>query len=351
VLLLVLILVLIAFALLVVALVQGSVAWAWLSVGISVAAAGALLFDWWQRQRALRAEELPPAAPRPGRPAASANADSVTASANADSVTELIPVVPHSGNGSPESGPETSGDPETIAHGEPTQSEQTVLLPRTRPPGSAEEPSGATPRSPLWASRSPNVTSAGALPARWEGHRSPRLGEHTTFAGVDGDGTATRSNGARPGDTGLSGQGPPAEDPGTQTPSAPDAEWGATTADVHAAEPRALSEPGPPPAGGPPMEPGPAADSGPPVDPEPPADGEPSEESPGPAATAAVAGLQDEVVVVDERPRFHLGACAFLPGRQVIALPVAEAVELGFSPCGWCTPVQVLHERRRASTS
>ena len=74
-------------------------------------------------------------------------------------------------------------------------------------------------------------------------------------------------------------------------------------------------------------------------------DGElPEEPHDGPAA-ALVAGLEDEVVVVDEQPRYHVTGCRSLAGSPLIPLPVREAVELGFTPCGWCTPARTLAGR------
>jgi hypothetical protein len=77
-------------------------------------------------------------------------------------------------------------------------------------------------------------------------------------------------------------------------------------------------------------------------------DEEPPEESRDQSVAALVAQLPDEVVVVDEQPRYHLGSCRALAARAVIPLPVQEAVELGFSPCGWCAPDQTLADRHHA---
>jgi hypothetical protein len=76
-------------------------------------------------------------------------------------------------------------------------------------------------------------------------------------------------------------------------------------------------------------------------------DGEPPEEPSDPRVAALVAGLEDEVVVVDERPRYHVTGCPSLVAKQVIPLPVREAVELEFTPCGWCTPDRTLSARHR----
>jgi len=71
-------------------------------------------------------------------------------------------------------------------------------------------------------------------------------------------------------------------------------------------------------------------------------DDEPLPQRVRPADAVRVARMDAEVVVVDGRPRYHLADCSHLPGRPTEALPVAEAVELGFSPCGLCRPVDRL---------
>jgi len=75
--------------------------------------------------------------------------------------------------------------------------------------------------------------------------------------------------------------------------------------------------------------------------------GEPPEEPRDGEIAALVAELDDEVVVVDEQPRYHLAGCRSLPGRSVIPLPAKEAVELGFTPCGWCTPDRTMAGRHQ----
>jgi hypothetical protein len=69
---------------------------------------------------------------------------------------------------------------------------------------------------------------------------------------------------------------------------------------------------------------------------------EPGEEGVDPAAVATLATLDDEVFVVDEQPRYHLAHCPSLVGHESIPLPAKEAVDCEFTPCGMCTPVQVL---------
>jgi hypothetical protein len=88
---------------------------------------------------------------------------------------------------------------------------------------------------------------------------------------------------------------------------------------------------------------------GPPPPPPPPA-AEPGEEQVDDSTREAVARLDDEVLVIDEEPLFHLGRCRYLYGREVIGLPASEALELGFGGCSWCTPVAALSEQRGADT-
>jgi hypothetical protein len=78
---------------------------------------------------------------------------------------------------------------------------------------------------------------------------------------------------------------------------------------------------------------------------------EPDEEDPAdeplpqavrPNDAVRVAQMDADVLVVDGRPRYHMADCEHLAGRSSEPLPVREAVELGFSPCGLCRPVDRL---------
>jgi hypothetical protein len=60
------------------------------------------------------------------------------------------------------------------------------------------------------------------------------------------------------------------------------------------------------------------------------------------AEAARVARRTDDVLVIDGRPRYHLADCAHLLGRDAEPIPVNEAVELGFTPCGLCRPDSAL---------
>ncbi|WP_424185620.1 hypothetical protein ACOBQX_27630 [Actinokineospora sp. G85] len=76
---------------------------------------------------------------------------------------------------------------------------------------------------------------------------------------------------------------------------------------------------------------------------------EPGEEATDVSDRLVVSELSDEVRVLDERPRYHLGSCAFLSGKPSLTLPVSEARQLGFTPCALCTPDSVLSARHRAA--
>ncbi len=75
--------------------------------------------------------------------------------------------------------------------------------------------------------------------------------------------------------------------------------------------------------------------------PDDPAD-EPAQQRVGPADAAHLARTTIEVLVVDGRPRYHLAGCPHLTGRDTEPVPVAEAIDLGFTPCGRCRPVDRL---------
>jgi hypothetical protein len=60
-----------------------------------------------------------------------------------------------------------------------------------------------------------------------------------------------------------------------------------------------------------------------------------------------VVDLRDEVLVVDEHPRYHVAGCSWLSGRAATPLPLDEARTDGFTPCGWCTPDRRIAELER----
>ncbi len=97
----------------------------------------------------------------------------------------------------------------------------------------------------------------------------------------------------------------------------------------------------------------PASDSAEPAEPDSPAteaeSAEPDEEQTDAADVALVSEAEDQVVVIDERPRYHLITCAWLGSRRTIPLPVREARELGFSPCALCEPDATLVQQLRGA--
>ena len=78
-------------------------------------------------------------------------------------------------------------------------------------------------------------------------------------------------------------------------------------------------------------------------------DEEPDEEPTDASDLLVVAGLNVEVRVVDEHPRYHLATCTWLGPRPTIPIPVSEARQLGFTPCARCGPDAVLAARHRAA--
>jgi hypothetical protein len=80
-----------------------------------------------------------------------------------------------------------------------------------------------------------------------------------------------------------------------------------------------------------------------------PADAEPDEEDTDAADHLLVWEMQDEVLVVDEHPRYHLAGCTWPEPGSAEPLPVQEARELGFTPCAVCRPDRTLARRHRAT--
>jgi hypothetical protein len=81
------------------------------------------------------------------------------------------------------------------------------------------------------------------------------------------------------------------------------------------------------------------------------ADGEPGIERVAVRDALRVAQLDDEVVVVDGHPRYHLAGCPTLGGTATLPLTVAVARRAGFTPCAVCGPDATLLARRRDRTA
>jgi hypothetical protein len=78
-------------------------------------------------------------------------------------------------------------------------------------------------------------------------------------------------------------------------------------------------------------------------------DAQPGEEDTDAADLLVVYELIDEVLVVDEHPRYHLARCRLPDHTRVDRLPVREARELGFTPCARCRPDTTLARKHRAA--
>ncbi len=81
-------------------------------------------------------------------------------------------------------------------------------------------------------------------------------------------------------------------------------------------------------------------------------DGEPVVEDVEVTDLLMILDLTDEVVVVDEHPRYHLAGCSQTAGAEEFPLPLADARAVGFTACGICRPDRHLAEaerRRRAA--
>jgi hypothetical protein len=326
VLLLVLILVLIAFGLLVVALLSGSVLWAWVSVGVSVAAAAVLLVDWLQRRSAVKAGTeagdvvaVPPAEPVPpphafdGEPAVEPATEVFPAVRSDDRYGDPASNADVEGRGVEGRGVESRGAESRGGAGrdERPDARETVVLDALPPSGSAGQPSGAHDGIGPAGPKSSHSVTSGGIGALAE-HPNSRPGTAREAAAPEGDPDAEET-------VRVTGAG--------RTPAHRD------EAPVGGVPARGAAAGGPPPRGElPPLGP----------------DGAPPEEPRDAEAAGLVAELDDEVLVVDELPRYHLGGCRSLGGSPVIALPAREAVELGFTPCSWCTPDRTLSARHRA---
>lgn len=83
--------------------------------------------------------------------------------------------------------------------------------------------------------------------------------------------------------------------------------------------------------------------------------GEPAEEDTDAADLLVVCELDDQVLVIDEHPRYHLDGCSWLATRPATrptqSLPVSEARDLGFTPCARCGPDAELARRHRTANA
>ncbi|MGI5129373.1 hypothetical protein ACQEVB_21380 [Pseudonocardia sp. CA-107938] len=373
-LLLVLILVVLAFGLLVFAPQAGSVLAAWAAVALSAIAGLVLLVDWMQRRSAMRAgaASLEAAGHRPP------NRD-LEYQQDPEPATEVLPVIPPAGPGPQPGQPAQvegptaltpradAGAPEGAAENVADagvdsrfdgldDSQQTVLMPAVEPSGSSARPSSAPDgTAPSSGPSSPSVTKDGSTAAADDPSEGDRVAEP---AQADAGATVLVDTRKRPATeaptTTVDRSAVPAADaPATKAePAVTEAPAPAAAAEqtragdsqlsgsdlFGAGEQRAAQEPA---AAQQPAEAAPEEAA---------TLGEPPVEQSEPAAAALVATLEDEVVVIDEQPRYHVVGCKGLTAHEPIPIPAREAVELGFTPCGWCSPDRTLAERHPAAT-
>jgi hypothetical protein len=171
-----------------------------------------------------------------------------------------------------------------------------------------------------------------------------------------------RATAARPATAGPAAAGPPAAPPAPATTSPTSTAELPTATAVSAHVPDRPVEPVPEPgapAGAPepaPAEPAPAGPAGPPTGAHTAGaaaarestDGDPPVEEVEVTDLLLVVDLRDEVLVVDEHPRYHLAGCSWLVGRPTVPLPLDEARTDGFTPCARCAPDRTLADRARA---
>jgi hypothetical protein len=58
---------------------------------------------------------------------------------------------------------------------------------------------------------------------------------------------------------------------------------------------------------------------------------------------------EDDVWVIDGRPRYHLATCAIIQGQDAEPVPIDQANEDGFMPCSLCEPDAVRSGERSAA--
>ncbi|MGH3771657.1 MAG: hypothetical protein ACRDRW_09720 [Pseudonocardiaceae bacterium] len=76
---------------------------------------------------------------------------------------------------------------------------------------------------------------------------------------------------------------------------------------------------------------------------------DPGEEDTDAADLLVIYELTDEVLVVDEQPRYHLAGCPWSDHARAERLPVLEARKMGFTPCDRCRPDTMLARKHRAA--
>ncbi len=380
-LLLVLMFVLAAFGLLLIALVTGTAAWAWVSVVVSVAAAGVLVFDWAKRRAAVGdgdrvgaplgvSDVVDP--PTTMIPALGSRTEPVTEvfpalrTSVAASGTSGVEYARRDGAGDSQAAPSgSSGQPSgagpdqnqtnadsslnvtELPPSHPTEQNSTFAA-RTgddplRSPSAADsteklsDPESDEPADPTADGTTDVRSSRTGEPDRAEPDRAEPARAEPDRADPDRSGASPTSGGSSE-TSGAGGRADGTEETTVVRPQVPAAASSDHTETVGLFSPLNPVVP-------------PRADDAEATQAIPASTPEQGEERAEPAAAAIVASLEDEVLVVDEQPRYHLAECRSLVGRETIALPAKEAVEYEFTPCASCSPVRVLAARNRAASN
>jgi hypothetical protein len=270
--------------------------------------------------------------------------------------------------GSASAGVDPAPSPTPSRPAEPASGPVSTPGPWTGPPSGSSSPTGA--QTWPWATTPPGGSSDTGSRPGWTGPVPDVTPPGDTGpADVAGGGTP-------PGDTGppeFAGGGTPPGDTrppefaggGTSSGDTGPPEFaGGGTPSAAAASPAEVAGSGTPPAAG--TAPGAAADAPTAWDAGAPsgfgADGHAAEEAPGEDGepgverlavrdSLRVAQLNDEVVVVDGHPRYHLAECPTLAGAETMPLAVSVARRGGFTPCAVCAPDATLLARSRARSA
>ncbi|MGH3647380.1 MAG: hypothetical protein ACRDTM_09410 [Micromonosporaceae bacterium] len=221
--------------------------------------------------------------------------------------------------------PDRGGYAEQVHHAEPIERAPTERVPLQRDLGA---PSGA---------------AAGTEPVTFGGQHAADRAYYDRAEQATGEFSVAGADFGRTEPAPPDAQLPPVEQPEFEPPPervGPPPVEGAATATTPTVPAEVSAEMPTPPLGTPPL-PDPDVLVGGGLDSD-----DPKDEPPIQRRTAQVAALvsrmDNDVFVIDGRPRYHLAGCVHLLGREHEPVPVDEAVELGFTPCSLCEPDTIL---------
>jgi hypothetical protein len=276
----------------------------WVSLAAGVGAVASVAGSVVRHRRRLAPEAVPDAGQPPTGSTAVGAASAGPDPAPSPTPSRPAPSAPAPPTAGPVSAPGASQgvEPDTQPGTQPAT--QAGTQPATQPD---TQPGTQPATQPATQPDTQPATQPGAQPWPWS---TPPPGSHET--------------GPRRGWTGpVPVPPPPADEPAAQVAAGPQA-----PADEESAPPAAEPE-------------APPADEAP---------GEPRIEQVAVRDALRVAQLDDEVLVVDGHPRYHLAGCPTLAGTGTIPLAVSAARRGGFTPCAMCNPDATLLARSRDRT-